>query len=438
MSVNNNYNNSELNLFEHFKPKEKIISSNLDKTTANTPIDNTPKSKDNSTFDDKSTGTADNNSIIFNTKSFSKYAIDNFSFLDTNNDGFILEKELIINKSNTKDQYTFNVAKNKLDLFSDILDPDSNGISKKELTNLYKGNGFDLNSIRDIGALPLDQTFLSSEKIDMTLPKGFDYNLSKVGQPTIHQFDKGKYSQSEGGVVSDGKFNIKTQEYILSINGNEIPIFMPILTKYTVNEVDIENFSKSISSLPDFLIREIKKIEFNPYEININYLNNQTKEESNTKIDMTSGNGTVTVYPIGARKNVETYKTLIHEIGHNITNRLWDNTYENNPKWNNWNNAMKKDSITASEYAITNPLEDFSEAFTMYITAKDDTHKEELTKLMPNRFEIIDNIVSLLKNKNSNYNKSTQVNLRHTDNNIKPNEKVKKTISFDDIFNTSY
>jgi hypothetical protein len=432
MTINSNYNN-EFDLFANFNEKDNktnnvsknenitkacsccgTSSCSIDKPTSELNLNNDKYYSDN---------------VIFNNKDFADYTIRNFSFLDKDSNGFIKESELSLSRDITEDGYTFNVVKNKLDVFSNIIDKDNNGISKKEVFDLKKGNGFDFDTLKDIGALPINQTFLSSQKADISLPNGFQFKLDKLNSIFKNDFEKSVYSKESGGVISSEKESFNSQKYNLSVNSNNISIIVPVDKNIPIRDIDVQNISKAISALPNFLIKEIKEIEFNPFQI---------KTDTNNLIDMTANNGKVTLYPIGNRNIKDTYKTLIHEVGHNITHKLWNNDYQNNSKWDNWTNAMKKDPISSSEYALTNPLEDFSEAFTMYVTAKDDTHKAELTNLMPNRFKIIDDIVSQLENNKTNYNQNTQVNLKPVDNNTKPNEKVKKNLSFDDIFNTSY
>ena len=109
---------------------------------------------------------------------------------------------------------------------------------------------------------------------------------------------------------------------------------------------------------------------------------------------MTAGQaGVVTIYPDKVTKGLpdENYMrgTMIHETGHTWSYKTWG-TDTNKGKWVDWKDAMAKDKVSVSGYAIASISEDVAETIQVYSSTQGSPRFAEYRQIVPNRFKILD------------------------------------------------
>jgi type VI secretion system secreted protein VgrG len=96
--------------------------------------------------------------------------------------------------------------------------------------------------------------------------------------------------------------------------------------------------------------------------------------------------GDITFYPTSwdpRQQQAYIDSTIIHESGHTYSAR-------NFPGFEQWDRARTSDAIVPSNYARNAATEDFSEALSLYYVVRGTPQEAELRRLLPARFEIID------------------------------------------------
>jgi hypothetical protein len=100
----------------------------------------------------------------------------------------------------------------------------------------------------------------------------------------------------------------------------------------------------------------------------------------------------VTIYPdkTTKAKMSANYQrsTFLHETGHTWSYKNWGQDTTKG-KWLAWKEAMKKDKIAPSGYAMNSVDEDVAEAICVYGSTKGSPTFEEYKKMMPHRFAIL-------------------------------------------------
>lgn len=109
---------------------------------------------------------------------------------------------------------------------------------------------------------------------------------------------------------------------------------------------------------------------------------------------MTSGiSGVVTIYPDKDSKELpdDNYMrgTMVHETGHTWSYKTWGKDTTKG-KWLDWKAAMDKDELSVSDYATNAIDEDVAETIQVYATTKGSDRFTEYSKMVPNRFAILD------------------------------------------------
>jgi type VI secretion system secreted protein VgrG len=99
--------------------------------------------------------------------------------------------------------------------------------------------------------------------------------------------------------------------------------------------------------------------------------------------------GTVHFYPISQNVPMIPDETMIHESGHAFSENIWP-TQAN---WKAWDEAMKKDGRSVSQYADSSNKEDFSESLVMYSLSKGTPCEAIARKLFPNRYKMLDQVL---------------------------------------------
>ena len=100
-----------------------------------------------------------------------------------------------------------------------------------------------------------------------------------------------------------------------------------------------------------------------------------------------------TIYPDKVTKGLpdENYMrgTMIHETGHTWSYKTWG-TDTNKGKWVDWKDAMAKDKVSVSGYAIASISEDVAETIQVYSSTQGSPRFAEYRQIVPNRFKILD------------------------------------------------
>ena len=87
---------------------------------------------------------------------------------------------------------------------------------------------------------------------------------------------------------------------------------------------------------------------------------------------------------------------LIHEIAHKVSFSSFGRN-EKAPGWTSWKEAAKQDGLLPSGYAGTEVMEDFAEAFTLFIQSLYSPAHETLRAHFPHRFALMDQVYADIK-----------------------------------------
>lgn len=88
--------------------------------------------------------------------------------------------------------------------------------------------------------------------------------------------------------------------------------------------------------------------------------------------------------------------SLIHEIAHKVSFSSFGRN-EKSPGWTSWKEAAKQDGVLPSGYAGTEVMEDFAEAFTLFIQSLYSPAHETLRAHFPHRFALMDQVYADIK-----------------------------------------
>lgn len=177
-------------------------------------------------------------------------------------------------------------------------------------------------------------------------------------------------------------------------DGIEMKIMAPKAPTPGFHNHSVEQVAKSGGYLPKVTRKIITSVDLNPIE---NPEDPHWATEYNTPgfhSYMTAGvGGVVTIYPNKTAKPMsgENYMrgTMIHETGHTWAFKNWG-TDVSKGKWLKWKQAMNKDKVSVSGYAMASISEDVAETIQIYVSTKGSTRYAEYRRLVPNRFIILD------------------------------------------------
>lgn len=113
----------------------------------------------------------------------------------------------------------------------------------------------------------------------------------------------------------------------------------------------------------------------------------------------TNGRGTVAIHPVPIDEpppQGRLEKTLLHESAHILSERLWGDDLKA-PAWRRWMAAMDKDGAAVSDYADTDPEEDFAETFALYHYAQEHPQGARWAEQFAHRFALMDGFVAQAK-----------------------------------------
>lgn len=236
-----------------------------------------------------------------------------------------------------------------------------------------------------------DQPGLTSVVSGTTEPGEFDarrrpYTISGPEEVKDFEFHSGKAD---------------ALKYEVEIDGRKIPVYMPKNPDPNQTYQTIDEVARGLAALPQASRDRINSVQVNPQRNPDDAYWEKEYGIPGFRSYMTAGaDGNVSIYP--GRASQEVLDTsLIHETGHIISGQELDGNFVTNiwkkltggTTWDDWEEAMKKDGFSASQYARSSPGEDFSETLALYMKVKGTPEEAEIRALMPERFKIIDKLL---------------------------------------------
>lgn len=223
--------------------------------------------------------------------------------------------------------------------------------------------------------------------------------LRDVVQPEAGAFDgkREKYKLTGPTDVKNHAFKggkADALKYEVEIDGKKIPVWMPKNPDASMKYHSIEEVAKGLAALPASSRALVKEVSVEQKVNPDDAFWAKEYKDPNFHSYMTAGEaGVVSIYP-GSTKQSQDYLdgTLIHETGHTLSKQKWGN--DDDPKWKDWKDAMGKDGISSSQYAKKSQGEDFAETLQLYQQVKGTPQEAEVRALMPERFKIIDELLS--------------------------------------------
>lgn len=186
------------------------------------------------------------------------------------------------------------------------------------------------------------------------------------------------YSISEPSSIEVSPFDFDIARYEIQVGDDVVTVTMPTNPPGELNLPNVEELAWGLARLPPESRGLIKHIN----------LTEQPDSEGATMRVLPDGR--VTAFPIGTRASKEeVWETLIHETGHLVD---WDNRlglFESLQ----WSAAAKLDLIDPNQIDRGDPLQDFAEAYSLYMRVRGTEQEAEVRALMPHRFALLDQLV---------------------------------------------
>lgn len=181
--------------------------------------------------------------------------------------------------------------------------------------------------------------------------------------------------------------------YDVVIDGKTIPLYAPEAPPAEGMHTAAQA-AEAIASMPASLRAKLTEVSLearqNPGDA---YWASVYGDPSFRSYATAGADGVVRVYPCAgeAPGQAALDATLIHEVGHTMSQRLWGASY--GAEWGPWTEAGRSDGFIPSKYGANNPGEDFSETLVIYQSVKGTPQEAELRALMPNRFRMLDQVL---------------------------------------------
>lgn len=234
----------------------------------------------------------------------------------------------------------------------------------------------------------------------MTDQPGLTFVVSETTEPGEFNAKRRSYKISGPQEVKEFEFHSGKADalrYEVEINGRKIPVYMPVKPDPKQIYHTIDEVVRGLAALPQASRDRINSVQVNPQRNPDDAYWEKEYGIPGFRSYMTAGaDGNISIYPGGFSQEVLD-TTLIHETGHIISgqelsgNSVTDLT--GGTTWSDWEEAMKKDGFSASQYARSSPGEDFSETLALYMKVKGTPEEVEVRALMPARFKIIDDLL---------------------------------------------
>ncbi|MBL8951015.1 MAG: peptidoglycan-binding protein [Myxococcaceae bacterium] len=208
-----------------------------------------------------------------------------------------------------------------------------------------------------------------------------------------------KYTLHGPTEVKDFQFKdkkIDALKYEVEIDGKKTPVYVPKNPDPKLKNHSIDEVAKGIAALPQASRDLVKQVNVEPIQNSEDPFWAKKYKTPGFHSYMTAGEaGIVNIYPDtnppGSQDNLDV--SLIHETGHILSQQKWGG--DDDPRWKPWQDAMKADGVSASDYAKKAQGEDFSETLKLYQMVKGKKPQEdEMRALMPERFKIIDQLLA--------------------------------------------
>jgi hypothetical protein len=180
--------------------------------------------------------------------------------------------------------------------------------------------------------------------------------------------------------------------YVVTLDGQDIPVFTPHDGTYQPpNQTSIEDTTRALAMLPVASRALVKEVSLDPVRNPQDEFWARTYNQPNFSSYMTCGaQGHVDVYPTSGPSDFKYMAdTMVHETGHAWSNAKWGDDGQADA-WKGWREAIAKDGIPPSEYAMNAPEEDVAESTALYLAMKGTPLFDNYRKLYPNRFALLD------------------------------------------------
>jgi hypothetical protein len=185
-------------------------------------------------------------------------------------------------------------------------------------------------------------------------------------------------------------------EVIVTVGEQAIKVYLPKSSpqsKYRYHTV--AEIADALASLPAVCRRPITAIHLeasdNPDD---GYWQKQYRDSSFSSYMNAGPDGIIEVYPLTYRiAHAQIVSSMLHETGHILSEQRWSSDGQSR-WWKDWRKAMQNDIIFPSRYAMQSPDDDFAETLSLYYAIQGRSQEKELRGLMPERFRILDKIVS--------------------------------------------
>lgn len=267
------------------------------------------------------------------------------------------------------------------------------------------------------------ETLLNDPAVDKTNPGMFRQFLKEQpGLPFVVSASTvpGQFDANRKPYTVDGPEEVAAHDfhsgssaalkYTVEIDGKKIPVYMPKNPVAGENYHSIDEVAKGLASLPEVSLGKVNSVSVDPNQNPDDAYWAKEYNQPGFRSYMTAGaDGNISIYPSSGstpQQNVLD-SSLIHETGHTLSKQLMGETSDKlrgikdfigdlfgKTTWADWKSAMKKDGVSASQYAKSSPDEDFAETLTLYMMVKGTPQEAELREIMPERFALMDSILS--------------------------------------------
>jgi WXG100 family type VII secretion target len=184
-------------------------------------------------------------------------------------------------------------------------------------------------------------------------------------------------------------------KYDVTIDGKTISVYMPKNPGDPAAVHSLDEVTKGLAALPENSRKVITRVNVEPGANPDDAYWAKEYKDPNFSSYMTAGaSGVVSIYPSNPKQSQDYLDgTLHHETGHTVSHQKWGSD-TNDARWNDWKTAGKSDGTAASKYAQNSPSEDFAETYQLYFQVKGTPQEADARQRMPNRFQIIDDLVA--------------------------------------------
>lgn len=289
-----------------------------------------------------------------------------------------------------KASFSRRVLQNKLTQHYELIDPKGDGIDEGDLAALRAGAWTLSPTARTLSAVPIREPELVDRlMLEIPAPR-VAYSLSP--ESTRQHLFEGRSAAAQGANRATSS-KIEASVSRLNLGERSVELIMPQDPAQREGLPTAEDLARATASLPEALQKYLNRFELNP----IGYHFETGNGAHGRTADMTAGpDGLITVYP-HKREFRDLYRTLVHELGHQLSFVQMGSADGKGPQWERWHQAMAADSLSPSNYARDNAsgpgIEDFAESVSAWVLTRGQPEHAEWRALMPARFAILDQLL---------------------------------------------